>query len=118
MQAADLQEAVSKRVSLLDEAFFTTASTYIALARRDGQPLVESSLTEVLRVAAAAKDATLRPEIRLLNALMRATTAAERELLFQQQASTLTRHARWHRVLLCFPRFVSSRSAPYRHTTQ
>ena len=103
LQAEDLQDAVSKRVSLLDEAFFTTASTYIALARRDGQPLVEKALTEVLRVAAAAKDATLRPEIRLLNALMRATTPAERELLYQQQASSLTRRARLHSILATVP---------------
>ena len=93
LQAADLKEAVSKRVSLLDEAWFTAVSTYISLARREGQPQVEESLTAVLRAAAAAKDATLRPEIRLLNALMRVTTAAERELLFFQQAQALVRCA-------------------------
>lgn len=112
LQAADLQDAVSNRVSLLDEGFFTSLSTYIALARRDGQPLVENALTEVLRVAAAAKDKTLRPEIRLLNALMRATTDAERELLYQQQASTLVRHAR--RFSPAVPAVGSSRSAATR----
>ena len=117
LQAEDLQDAVAKRVSLLDEAFFTTASTYISLARRDGQPLVENALTEVLRVAAAAKDATLRPEIRLLNALMRATTPAERELLYQQQASTLTRYG--SRAALCV-RLCAQAACPHalRHASQ
>ena len=93
LQAADLDEAVTRRVSQLDEAWFNTVSTYIALARKDGQPQVEEKLTAVLRSAAAAKDATLRPEIRLLNALMRVTTAAERELLYQRHAQTLVRCA-------------------------
>jgi hypothetical protein len=93
LQAADLNEAVAKRVSLLDETWFNTVATYCSLARRDGQPQVEEQLTAVLRAAAAAKDATLRPEIRLLNALMRVTTAAERELLYQRHASALVRCA-------------------------
>lgn len=77
----------------LDEPWFHAVSTYITLARRDGQPQVEEQLTAVLRAAAAAKDATLRPEIRLLNALMRVTTAAERELLYQRHAAALVRCA-------------------------
>jgi len=93
LQAADLEEAVKRRVALLDEAWFHTASTYLTLARRDGQQLVEAQLTTVLRAAADAKDATLRPEIRLLNALMRVATAAEREVLYERHSDFLVRHA-------------------------
>ena len=89
MRAPDLRAAVSARVASLDEAFFAHASTYVALARRDGVPDVVAQLEEVYRVAVSVKEATLRPEIRLLNALLRAESEAQRAPLYAQQAPAL-----------------------------
>ena len=93
MRAPDLRAAVTARVDALDEAWFAAASAYVSLARRDGVPDVVAKLEEIYAAACAAKEATLRPEIRLLNQLMRANGEAAREALYAQQAAALVRRA-------------------------
>jgi hypothetical protein len=92
MRASDLRAAVTLRVEQLDEAWFAVVDTYITLARRDGLPEVVAQLEAIYRAAATAKQATLRPEIRLLNMLLGATSAAEREALYTAHAAALVRH--------------------------
>jgi hypothetical protein len=91
MRASDLPAAVTLRVEQLDEAWFAVVDTYITLARRDGLPDVVSQLEAIYRAAATAKQATLRPEIRLLNMLLNCAGAAERDALYAAHAAALVR---------------------------
>lgn len=89
MRAPDLRAAVASRVEELDEAWFTVAAAYVSMARKDGNAEVVGKLEEVYSAAVSAKEATLRAEIRLLNALLRAGGAQERAALLAQHAGAL-----------------------------
>ncbi len=94
MVAPDIHAAVRERVHELDESWFAVASTYVSLAQRDGEPAVVARLNAVYAAAVEAKEATLRPEIRLLNRLLRAKDEAGRAELLAQHAADLARRAR------------------------
>jgi hypothetical protein len=83
---------VRARVTSLDSAWFAVASTYVSLARKDGETEVVAKLEEIYRAAADAVQATLRPEIQLLNRLLAARSGAERQALYAAHADALARH--------------------------
>ncbi|CAI5481758.1 unnamed protein product [Closterium sp. Yama58-4] len=78
LQAKDLEATVRERVEDLSEEFFMVASAYVDMARKEGNPEVVQQLESVLKVAMAEKEKTLRPEIRMLNQLLRDKTPADR----------------------------------------
>ena len=88
--APDLQAALKTRVDELDEQFFALAAAFLSMAKKDnaGEAVV-ARLELVYRSAMEVKDATLRPEIRLLNALLKAEGEGAREQLMLQHPAEL-----------------------------
>lgn len=74
-------------IDSINEEFFMVSSTYLDMAKKEGNTEVCRKLEEVLRVAMEEKQKTLRPEIQLLNNLMAATTVPERERVLSQEAA-------------------------------
>lgn len=66
-------------VDSLTEEFFQASSAYMALAGREGSAEVVDQIKAALEAAFEAKNATLRPEIQLLNRLLRAEDALGRK---------------------------------------
>jgi hypothetical protein len=58
-------------------------------AKKEGNIEVVNQLESTLKVALAEKEKTLRPEIRLLNRLLRVKSSAERTAIFQEDLSLL-----------------------------
>lgn len=88
--APDLRAALQLRVEELDEQFFALAAAFLSLAKKDNAgEEVQARLELVYRSAMEVKDATLRPEIRLLNALLKAEGEGAREQLMLQHAAVL-----------------------------
>lgn len=61
------------------------SSTYLDMARKEGNKEVCTKLEQVLKIAMEEKQKTLRPEIQLLNNLMAATTVPERERVLDDE---------------------------------
>ncbi|KAG2451149.1 hypothetical protein HYH02_004416 [Chlamydomonas schloesseri] len=99
LQAPDPTGAARQHVEALTEDFFMTASTYLTLARKEGNADVAARLERALAAAWAVKQATLRPELQLLNGLVRAETDAARRQMYVSGGSdlvdTLSMNDRW-----------------------
>ncbi|GAQ85667.1 hypothetical protein KFL_002480050 [Klebsormidium nitens] len=89
LQAKDLQATARENVHALSEEFFMIASTYLDLAKKEGNAEVVNQLESTLKVALAEKEKTLRPEIRLLNRLLREKNSSGRNAIFQEDLSLL-----------------------------
>eukprot|EP00270_Netrium_digitus_P003325 TRINITY_DN13806_c0_g1_i2.p1 TRINITY_DN13806_c0_g1~~TRINITY_DN13806_c0_g1_i2.p1 ORF type:complete len:269 (-),score=52.74 TRINITY_DN13806_c0_g1_i2:169-975(-) len=74
----NLQEKLVQNVESLTEQFFVVTSTYLEMAKKEGNSDVVQQLERVLRAAMEEKEKTLRPEIRLLNQLLRQSRTTER----------------------------------------
>jgi hypothetical protein len=72
-------EVAAEYVDSLTEEFFQASSAYMALAGREGSAEVADQIRAALEAAFEAKNATLRPEIQLLNRLLRAEDALGRK---------------------------------------
>jgi hypothetical protein len=71
LQAGDGALAVAQAyVNNLNEEFFHIGSVYMEMAKKEGDTEVASRLEAALRTAMEAKQATLRPEIQLINRLL------------------------------------------------
>ncbi|KAL3137155.1 hypothetical protein ABBQ32_006723 [Trebouxia sp. C0010 RCD-2024] len=89
LQAPDTAATARAHVDAIDEEFFMVSSTYLDMARQEGNKEVCTKLEQVLKIAMEEKQKTLRPEIQLLNNLMAATTVPERErVLNHDEAKT------------------------------
>jgi hypothetical protein len=89
MVASDVRSAVRARVGELNEAWFAVVSTYVSLAQSDGEPTVVAKLNEVYAAAVEEKEKTLKPEIRLLNQLLRTKERPARALLLAAHTAEL-----------------------------
>ncbi|KAL4420018.1 hypothetical protein ABPG77_001268 [Micractinium sp. CCAP 211/92] len=78
LEAADPAAVAQAHVTSLNEEFFWTADTYIKMAKKEGEAEVVARLEAAMRAAFEAKQATLRPEIQLLNRLLGAEGPAQR----------------------------------------
>lgn len=78
LEAADPAAVAAEHVASLNEEFFWTADTYIKMAKKEGEAEVVARLEAAMRAAFEAKQATLRPEIRLLNRLLGAEGPEQR----------------------------------------
>lgn len=87
LQAPDIAATARDNVDSINEEFFMVSSTYLDMAKKEGNTEVCRKLEEVLRVAMEEKQKTLRPEIQLLNNLMAATTVPERERVLSQDTA-------------------------------
>eukprot|EP00898_Chlorokybus_atmophyticus_P001632 jgi/Chlat1/246/Chrsp1S00213 len=86
MKAANPTTAAAARSDDLTPEFFTVASAYLDMAKKEGNPEIVAKIELCIGAALAEKERTLRPEIRLLNALMRtgAKPAAAREAILEE----------------------------------
>ncbi|GLI66929.1 hypothetical protein VaNZ11_010959 [Volvox africanus] len=99
LESPDPTEVARQHVERLNEEFFMTGSAYLTLARKDGNVDVAARLERALTAAWSVKHSTLRPELQLLNILVRAETEAERKQLYMSGGtdllSTLVMNDRW-----------------------
>lgn len=86
MQAGDGAHAVAESlVDSLTEEFFHMGSAYLKLSEQEGDADVTSKLQAALQAAMKAKQATLRPEIQLLNSLLGAESDVRRKQILNSK---------------------------------
>uniref|UniRef100_A0A7S0MQ78 Uncharacterized protein n=1 Tax=Pyramimonas obovata TaxID=1411642 RepID=A0A7S0MQ78_9CHLO len=90
LKAKDREAAAASMIEDLTEEFFMMASAYLDMAKKEKQTEVVAQVETALQAALKEKEKTLRPEIRLLNRLLRAKTKAERAALLSTDAPSLT----------------------------
>ncbi|KAG2425595.1 hypothetical protein HXX76_013638 [Chlamydomonas incerta] len=99
LEASDPTGVARQHVEALTEDFFMTASTYLTIARKEGNVEVAGRLERALSAAWTVKQATLRPELQLLNGLVRAESDAARRQMYVNGGSdlvdTLCMNDRW-----------------------
>ncbi|EFN59086.1 hypothetical protein CHLNCDRAFT_49925 [Chlorella variabilis] len=102
LQAEDPQEVAQQYTDSLDEQFFWQANTFLSMAKKEGNAEVVARLEAALKAAFEAKQATLRPEIQLLNRLLAAETAEQRQQVLgaPEAAATLAMNDRYFFQLL------------------
>ncbi|KAJ7518175.1 hypothetical protein O6H91_21G058300 [Diphasiastrum complanatum] len=83
----------------LTEEFFLVASTYLCLARKEGNAEVVSQLESTLKAAQKVKERTLRPEIQLLNQLLRDKGTAERRKTIENNKQYLNADSYFFQLL-------------------
>ncbi|KAG0615310.1 hypothetical protein M758_5G031200 [Ceratodon purpureus] len=69
LKSKNTQATASKYLDSLTEEFFMVASTYLEMAKKEGNVEVMKNIENVLEIAMAEKGKTLRPEIQLMNAV-------------------------------------------------
>jgi len=84
-----LAEACRSNVGSFNEEFFMIGGTYLQVAKDEGNVDVVGRLDMCMQTALSEKEKTLRPEIRLLNRLLRADTEAQRMALLREEPETL-----------------------------
>ncbi|XP_024530005.1 uncharacterized protein LOC9659499 [Selaginella moellendorffii] len=67
LKSAEKEKRAEELVDNLNEEFFYIASTYLSMAKKEANVEVVNQVENALKAAMAAKDKTLRPEIRLFN---------------------------------------------------
>ncbi|EFJ47400.1 hypothetical protein VOLCADRAFT_92060 [Volvox carteri f. nagariensis] len=99
LESSDPTGVARQSLEGLNEDFFMTGSAYLTLARKDGNADVADRLERALTAAWKVKQSSLRPELQLLNDLIRAETEAERKQLYisggSDLLSTLSMNDRW-----------------------
>ncbi len=70
LRAPDPRIRATELADELDADFFAVASAYLSVAHKEGNDEVAENLQRIIKMAMAAKNALLRPEIRLLNDLL------------------------------------------------
>lgn len=81
---------MTRRVDDLTEEFFMVGAAYLDMARKEGNPEVVRQLESVMRTAMEEKNKTLRPEIRMLNQLLREKTSSERTKTLSEYSAFLS----------------------------
>eukprot|EP00897_Mesotaenium_endlicherianum_P008239 jgi/Mesen1/7443/ME000389S06783 len=89
LQADNLQQVVVENLDSVTEDFLVVTSTYMEMAKKEGNEEVAKQLRGVLEVAMMEKEKTLRPEIRLLNKLIRDKNPSERMVTIQNNGKYL-----------------------------
>eukprot|EP00803_Ostreobium_quekettii_P010158 evm.model.scf_1929.1 EVM.evm.TU.scf_1929.1 scf_1929:2076-2726(+) len=78
LEATDAREVARQSAAQMTEEFFTVGSTYLQMARKEGNAEVAGRMESVLKIAMEEKNKTLRPEIQLLNGLLAEEDRVER----------------------------------------
>lgn len=97
LQAPDAKSVAAEHTESLTEEFFMMSSTYLEMARKEGNPDVSGKLEQVIKIAMDEKQKTLRPEIQLLNTLLACRTREERRKVYEapDTLETLTMNDRY-----------------------
>lgn len=82
LKTENRQQFAQEHVDSLTEDFFLVSSTYMEMARKDGNMDMVKQIECALKVAMDEKGKALRPEIQLLNQLLRQNSASERSATF------------------------------------
>ncbi|KAK9831613.1 hypothetical protein WJX74_002567 [Apatococcus lobatus] len=88
-QKPSMADIAAQNANSLTEEFFLTTSTYMEMAKKEGNTEIAGKLEEALRTAMAEKQKHLRPEIRLLNQLMQIQDDSQRLKLLQASKNTV-----------------------------
>ncbi|KAL2641943.1 hypothetical protein R1flu_009530 [Riccia fluitans] len=99
LKADDVKSTAEEHVDSLSEDFFIIASTYLDLAKKEGNLEVVTKLETTLRTALQVKETTLRPEIRLLNQLLRDTAEKDRASTIQANVQYLSSDSYFFQLL-------------------
>eukprot|EP00250_Pteridium_aquilinum_P001378 c11580_g1_i1 orf=579-1250(-) len=78
MKAENTAQFAQEHVESLNQEFFMIASTYLSMAKKEGNAEVVNRIETTLKIAMQEREKTLRPEIQLLNQLLRDNGASER----------------------------------------
>ncbi|KAL6781176.1 hypothetical protein ACKKBG_A10115 [Auxenochlorella protothecoides x Auxenochlorella symbiontica] len=84
LQAKDPAAYARANVDLYQEEFFQSSWAFIAMAEREGSKEVVQELHKAMRIAMDAKQASLRPELQLMNLLMAAPDGPARAKIWAQ----------------------------------
>lgn len=82
LQAPDAKAIAAEHVDSLTEEFFIMSSTYLDMARKEGNPDVSGKLEQVIQIAMGEKQKTLRSEIQLLNTILACSSQSERQKVY------------------------------------
>lgn len=85
LQAKDPAAYARANVDLYQEEFFQSSWAFIAMAEREGSKEVVQELHKAMRIAMDAKQASLRPELQLMNLLMAAPDGPARAKVCDQR---------------------------------
>lgn len=88
LRAPDMDAAIAERIDELDEAFLVVLSANIQAAAQQNRPDVVEVLQRVYRRVVEEAEKRLRPELQMVNRLLRAETREEREALLKEAFST------------------------------
>lgn len=83
------QQFAQEHVDSLTEDFFLVSSTFMEMARKDGNMDMVKQIESALKVAMDEKGKTLRPEIQLLNQLLQQNRGSERSATFRGNSQYL-----------------------------
>lgn len=99
MKAENAELVARKHVDLLTQDFFMIASTYLSMAKKEGNAEVVNRLEAILKTAMAEREKSLRPEIQLLNQLLRDNGASERAKTLNKGINYLTSDSYFFQLL-------------------
>ncbi len=88
LRAPDMDAAIAERLDELDEAFLVVLSANIQAATEQNRPDVVQVLQHIYRRVVEEAEKKLRPELQMVNRLLRAETREEREALLKEAFST------------------------------
>lgn len=89
LKTENRQQFAQEHVDSLTEDFFLVSSTFMEMARKDGNMDMVKQIESALKVAMDEKGKTLRPEIQLLNQLLQQNRASERSATFKGNSQYL-----------------------------
>eukprot|EP01018_Ginkgo_biloba_P008445 Gb_30721 [translate_table: standard] len=93
------QRVAQVHVDSLTEEFFSISSTFMEMARKEGNKDMVKRIEYALKVAMDVKGKTLRPEVQLLNQLLRDTSVFERSKTFNSYKQYLSRESYFFQLL-------------------
>ncbi|KAG2484601.1 hypothetical protein HYH03_016642 [Edaphochlamys debaryana] len=89
LDSRDPAATARENLGALSEEFFMTAGTFLTLARKEGNADVATRLERALMAAWDVKQSSLRPELQLLNRLVRAGGEPERRQIYLEGGPSL-----------------------------
>lgn len=89
LKTANRTQFAQEHLDSLTEDFFLVSSTFMEMARKDGNMDMVNQIESALKVAMDEKGKTLRPEIQLLNKLLQQTRSSERSTTFKGNSQYL-----------------------------
>ncbi|KAH7286350.1 hypothetical protein KP509_32G002800 [Ceratopteris richardii] len=99
IKAENTVEFAKEHVESLDQEFFMIASTYLSMAKKEGNAEVVNRIETILKTAMQEREKILRPEIQLLNQLLRDKGTSDRKRTMDQFQEYLTSDSYFFQLL-------------------